>query len=314
MAEKWGYINREGAWVIAPQFEDAFAFINGMAAAKSDGLWGFIGRNGKYVVKPQFQHAGISTSRHLRVQKVGESKLELLRPDMSSASKYRFDSIDNFSCGLCRVEIDGKHGYIDYGGELIVAPQYESASEFSEGLAIVRHNRQSAFIAPDGSRVIESEHYASSGFHEGLATISADPWHEGKIDRAGRVAIDLKYTRLGDFSEGLCRGTLNGRTFFINRREEGVFSQAFTNAAAFSESRSFVQVEGSELWGIIDRRGRFIVKPKYKYNSWFQNCISVVKSRDYYGAIDPDGKVVIDPKFKSLRGFYDEWSAACIET
>src|ERR1700722_669532 len=59
---RYGYINASGALVIAPQFAEAFAFRDDLAAvAVGDILhrkYGFIGRDGKFVVAPQFDGAG----------------------------------------------------------------------------------------------------------------------------------------------------------------------------------------------------------------------------------------------------------------
>ncbi len=40
----YGFINKQGEWVIPPQFEEARSFSDGMAAVKVNGKWGFIAR------------------------------------------------------------------------------------------------------------------------------------------------------------------------------------------------------------------------------------------------------------------------------
>ena len=55
---KWGYVDLEGRWAIAPQFERALPFRNGLAAAKSEGkLWGFLRPDGTWGIQPQFTRA-----------------------------------------------------------------------------------------------------------------------------------------------------------------------------------------------------------------------------------------------------------------
>ncbi len=51
---KYGFVDRKGNWVIAPQFEAVGSFSEGLAAAWGEGGWGYINRRGKFVIKPQF--------------------------------------------------------------------------------------------------------------------------------------------------------------------------------------------------------------------------------------------------------------------
>jgi len=51
---KYGYINQEGAVIIAPVFDYAFEFSEGLAEVEVDGLWGYIDMNGEFVIEPQY--------------------------------------------------------------------------------------------------------------------------------------------------------------------------------------------------------------------------------------------------------------------
>ena len=54
---KVGYINPKGETVIAPSFEYARSFSEGLAVAAQDGKVGFINPKGEFVIKPQFDNA-----------------------------------------------------------------------------------------------------------------------------------------------------------------------------------------------------------------------------------------------------------------
>jgi len=65
------------------------------------------------------------------------------------------DDIDHFSDGLAAVEVDGKWGYINTSGEVVIEPQFSSAQPFVNGTAIVENglgvgviNTQGEFIMP----------------------------------------------------------------------------------------------------------------------------------------------------------------------
>ncbi len=50
----WGFYNKEGIWVIKPQFKNIRDFKNGYAAAESEGQWGIIDTQGNWVIQPQY--------------------------------------------------------------------------------------------------------------------------------------------------------------------------------------------------------------------------------------------------------------------
>lgn len=51
---KWGYINKEGQFVIKPRFQKASDFSEGLAAVQVGDKWGYIDKQGRFVISPQF--------------------------------------------------------------------------------------------------------------------------------------------------------------------------------------------------------------------------------------------------------------------
>ncbi|MGB3437057.1 WG repeat-containing protein [Achromobacter sp.] len=56
-AGRWGYLDKQGRMAIAPAFQEAKSFQNGLAAASQDGLWGYIDKQGQWAIKPRFTEA-----------------------------------------------------------------------------------------------------------------------------------------------------------------------------------------------------------------------------------------------------------------
>ena len=50
----------------------------------------------------------------------------------------QFDEVFDFSEGFGNVKNDGKWGYIDKKGKVVIEPQFDDASDFSEGFAKVK--------------------------------------------------------------------------------------------------------------------------------------------------------------------------------
>ena len=56
--KKWGYIDKTGATVIAPQFDQAYDFHEGLAGVSMGKKWGYIDKAGKFLINPQFDWVG----------------------------------------------------------------------------------------------------------------------------------------------------------------------------------------------------------------------------------------------------------------
>ncbi len=100
--DRFGFVDRDGAFAIAPTFEAAGPFTEGLAAVQHEGRWGAIDRTGAWAIAPE---------------------LESLGP---------------FSSGLAVASRARRFGHVDRRGAWIVYPEWKEAGAFSEGFAWVR--------------------------------------------------------------------------------------------------------------------------------------------------------------------------------
>jgi hypothetical protein len=129
------------------------------------------------------------------------------------------------------VVINGKAGYIDRTGKIVLEPKYDGASYFSEGLArvavghdtIITEGYNQGFIDESGKLVIQPQWDVVSNFSEGLAAVGFDqtkqafkfrgktfyssashPWYRwGFIDKTGKLVIDTKFSDVSEFRDGI---------------------------------------------------------------------------------------------------------------
>ena len=110
LGKVWGYIDKTGAFAIAPQFAEAKEFHEGLAAVNLAGTWKYINESGKVLFD-----AG-------KAVLVGDFWEGL------AAVHFRECSIDGG---------DLRSGYIDRTGKQVLPVQYTSVSRFRNGLASV---------------------------------------------------------------------------------------------------------------------------------------------------------------------------------
>ncbi len=165
--QRWGYVDRKGAFKLPRKYERAEAFSGEAAAVRFDGLWQNIDRRGQLrpiAVAPSYRAPMAKGDPALRCDFPDSSgraviaasfdELGPFRGELAAARKgdvwgfvntkgrwavaARFEQVQPFSDGLAAVRLKGRWGYIDVRGRIVITPRYSDAGSFSAGLAPVR--------------------------------------------------------------------------------------------------------------------------------------------------------------------------------
>jgi WG containing repeat len=317
---RYGYLDRQGQVKIPAKFATlAPAFCDGLAWAVIDKKLGYIDRAGKLVVSAKFDNL------YHNPDNWGE-------PDYSDAnhpctSSY-VESLDNFGNGLAAISKNGKHGYINSIGEILIPLQYQFARRFQDGLAMVTLNKKSGYINPQSKVVIPLKFDGASDFKDGLAQVTIGD-KIGYIDRTGKVIIPIEYDNVElprYFANGLVALKKNDKYGLIDRTGKILTPFMFDDIAdRFSDGLAWVVV--NKKVGYIDQAGQLVISPQFDPRSsslpWpdyppgilecvddgntphciindgqFQNGLAAVtigQDRNY-GYIDRTGKVVFKGK------------------
>ena len=109
----------------------------------------------------------------------------------------KWTDVDDFYEGLAAVEDaeTGLLGYINKGGKYVIAPQFEDACGFSEGLARVFDfsSDRWGFVDKSGDFVIKPQFKSALDFSEGLVAVKFEDEHFGFINKNGSTVIKLPY-------------------------------------------------------------------------------------------------------------------------
>lgn len=258
---KWGFINKQGEWIILNKYEEAYYFSEGMAAVKFYGNWGYIDRNGEWAIQPEYRDA---------------------KP---------------FKEGLACVMQNNKWGYINKKGEWRFEPKLSVVSSFSDGKAIIKNNEGFIFINRDGDRLLKHCFERALPFSEGLAFVVYNGY-KGYIERNGNWLIKHDYEEAYSFSEGLALVMKDKLYGFINQKGDLVIDTKFEDANYFMEGLAAVKKNGT--WGYINQNGEFVIEARFDAAFPFSNNFAVVKSDGKFGLINKNGDWVMPPTYSGL--------------
>jgi hypothetical protein len=156
---------------------------------------------------------------------------------------------------------NGKFGYIDQTGRVVIAPQYETTYGFSEGLAAVKLNGK-----------------------------------YGYIDATGRLVIPAQFEDTYMFSEGLAWVKVNGQYAWIDRTGKVVIPPQAFEAVAVGFSDGMLAVKRGGKWGFMDRTGRVRIEPRFDKQAKFRYGVAQVHLDHKHSYIDREGRVLWSEK------------------
>jgi len=186
---------------------------------------------------------------------------------MSGSTFCRFSRHETTE--LIRIEQQGKIGYIDPDGKLVVPAVYENGSDFSEGVAAVREGGYYGYLDVTGRFVILPEFDWAEPFSEGLAAVNKDG-HFFYIDRSGKAAFRCPYSAVSSFQHHIAMVQTAGKHWgLIDHHGHLVLDTLYDVLRDFDEGLAFAdrQVEnGPPLEGVVDTAGHFVI-PMGKYAS-----------------------------------------------
>lgn len=177
--------------------------------------------------------------------------------------------------GLAFVKEDnGLGGYIDKSGEYVIEPIYESGSTFKFGFAAVSKNGEYIYIYKNGQKAINNTFKYASGFANcGLATIQTLDGKYGLMDTTSRQVLTLKKgCELAEFKEDgrITTFSHNGRKALIDASGKIITGFNYEEVIVSPYERLHPFLRNG-LWGYIDSRGNEVIPNIYREASEFSD-------------------------------------------
>ena len=178
---------------------------------------------------------------------------------------------------LNSVQENGKYGFADENGNIVIKAKYDKVGELEDGLAAV---------------AILNEKESKMGF----------------INTKGEVVIPIKYDNGSEFRNGVALVFLDKKWGAVNRFGDMVLNMEFDDARLEEE---IIIAAKDGKYGIYARDGKELIAPKYYMIEEFKEsgfAVTWVKTNDKtrHGVIYKNGKEVLPPKFDYNPIFYDD--------
>lgn len=255
---------------------------------------------------PPALHAQASAPRRFQVEQDG--KWGFIDNSGKLVIPVKFSQVQSFAEGLAAVQYQGKWGYIDESGAFSIEPQFRDASEFGDGHAAVEANGFWGFIDKSGKFTILPQFDRIMSFVDGPPAVTNDGseyWQYLDETETGlsNVVTNIPY----GFLEGLTPLELSGKHGYVDLRGHFVIPPQFDAANGFSESLAAVEIGGK--WGVIDKSGQVVIRPQFDWVMGFSEGLAVVEVKHKNGIIRKDGTWVLPPTYPFLHSMSESRAA-----
>jgi hypothetical protein len=245
----------------------------------------------------------------------------LARADGSWLVEPKFDHVDSLSDGLARVWQNGKVGFIDRTGVLVIAPVYDRAWSFSRGLGRTSAIQDGTAGAIDktGAWVFRTgyqEIHLATDFARDRSSVVFG-WHFKKADRWGLLDLDGRVVLDADFDQSLQR-CHDGRLIAYKNKEWLYFRAdgsplqppdgRLTDATCGRQPPYTLKI--GNKYGLVDAESHPLTPLQFDAVTTCGSGVRNVKIDGKWGRIGPDGHWLLEPKFDYLSGCLDVFVAS----
>lgn len=296
---RYGYLKKTGKFLLRPELLDATRFNEGLAAIwqEEESAYIFINTQGQQVFQQPFA----------------------------------FVPRQGFSEGLASVELhtfQGKRGYIDTSGEVVIAPQFFEAFGFCQGLAAVNFTASDpyGFIDRTGRMVLEPQFPLPSELGGGLVAgvqfrlnddfdAPFEEWYSKYtfLNPEGQLVTQPIYEDFGQCRDGLLSVALDGKWGCIDTRGELVIIPQFDEMGFYCEG--LLRVRWDDKIGYIDRQQQVVIpfQPLEQAQDFSEGLAAFKPYGQGWGYMDRTGQVVVPPQLDYAYSFSEGLAVVVLE-
>ena len=268
--------------------------VDGIETTRDGDRYGFRYEDGTVIVPNIYRFVGQFTNGYCKVQ-LDYDSVGLIDRTGRELVPCLYDDVDYPSENRILVRKNGRIGYTDLDGNLVIPLRFPNAGSFNEGCAPV-------YIATDSlgthcnfidtlGRYLFPQHFANvQSFSEGFAPVSYNgQW--GMIDHSGRIVLPIMYDIVTVISDGIFFAGSEGALALFDTRMQPLTDFVYEEVNDPIEQRILVTRNGK--YGFLDLQGHEAVPCIYDETGIFQQGRTLARLGNHYGIIDTNGRIIL---------------------
>lgn len=292
---KYGLLNCNGVKILDTNYSEILNFgddyINGYITKNQDGKFGIVNVSGEQVLENNYEEIyNIYSDKYFVIGENGNQ--QLINKDKEKVLTENFDEIKQItSTGVIYVK-DGKYGFMDFEGNIIIEASYDVLNEINTGIFLTQKDGKAGLIDKDknekvafnfkniyynqkaGIYIAENEDLTQTLIDSNFQTKVVGILSELNTDKGYmKIKVDdsYKYYNFRFEEKNIKDIYVNNKIFvskkdgkygFIDTKENVVVDYIYDDATELNEY-GFAAIKKDGLWGAIDKEGNIVIDPKY---------------------------------------------------
>ena len=262
-AEGFQYYKLDGSLAFEGIFDEAFSFRNGMAQVRQENKNGFILPNGSFLISVEDGSLRLFKDSLFVHEVRGEANLISLSGGFLFPES--FDEIGVLVDNRAIVQKDGKYGYINGKGEVVIPlkfisfPNYLQFAQFKNNHAVSRQGDRYTLIDKDGKKLLPALFSGVGAYGKLIPVTKGSGW--GYCDDAARLRVNYQYSYAHEFVNGIAIVDNNGKQGLINLEGKEITNIQYESIKRI-ENNLFLVKENNQF-GILTENGAVLVESKY---------------------------------------------------
>ena len=252
----WGFVNKQGEWVIDPIYKVVRDFSEGLACVSFTNM-----DEGFYIDKNNRSVFGEKRFYGRDFKDGYANVIERHKENFWIERDYGKERIYNRAIGL-----------INKNGELIVSYKYRTDFTYSDGLICfmyfdlerIKNEERGYFGYMDINEkvIIEPQFWLAYRFVEGVAVVSLDGKHYGLINKKKEYIVPPNYKRLSTMSNGLILFSKDRISYgFLHKTGEIAIPAIFSYGSSFDGPLASIRM--NDVPGYVNKEGKYFLSTDY---------------------------------------------------
>lgn len=292
---KFGFIDLSGMLQVALIYDSVAAFFrHNRAYVRLHNQWGFIDKHGHMVTAPQYSDVGFYAEEKACVCK--DEVWGIIDLVGHLVVEHLYDETDFFSCGMVRVVRHGRFLFLNHQGQVMSLSQYrDSGRRFSEDRVHVQNGQGKwGFVDVNGIETVECRYDGLSMYHDGYA-VYYDDGEAGYFDHEGRLAFGgSRFEQAVDFSDGCAPVKDRGKWYLQRVSGDRIGPIECESLSLFRNG--FSMMIKDDKCGFLDRNGQIVVAPEYEWADDFDQGLARVEMDGRSGYVNTSGQLIWPPQ------------------
>lgn len=310
---KWQVIDDNGA-VKGMDYTDIRPFSNRCAAVKDDnGKWGYVDVKSNLIIECIYDYAGDFSQSGLAAVKLDNDYFYINKKGEKQFDKTFIDAQNFDTSSIAKVTTDKGVGLLNIHGEYVLQPgvydELGNVAMENGYVAVKNDDGKWGYVDSLGNVVVECKYKSAKTFFRKNAMVTNEDDLYGFVNEQGKEIVPCKYLDARNFSIALYAAVKdqNGKWGYVNKDGVQTVNCEYADCLDFSNDESAAVENDEGKWGYIKNNGKFIIDCQYAKASKFSgnNMAAVQKENGKWIYINRSGSQVIGEEFDYADSFTD---------